>query len=57
MSSSQTLKLVRLVQKLLTDYPMVNHDSKNTQALMSAIHGRLKKTLDDDVFVPIYSKQ
>ncbi|XP_013387497.1 PAX3- and PAX7-binding protein 1 [Lingula anatina] len=57
MSSSETTNLVRTVRKLATDYPSFSSDSKNTQALVQAVVKRMRKTLDDDVFMPLYPKQ
>lgn len=54
MSTTQTARLVNLTMKLTRDYPSVNADSKNFRAYMEAVVARLKKTLDDDVFMPMY---
>ncbi|RUS81278.1 hypothetical protein EGW08_010952 [Elysia chlorotica] len=54
MSTSQTAKLVNLTMKLTRDYPSVNAESKNFRSFMEAVVARLKKTLDDDVFMPMY---
>ncbi|GAB1610930.1 PAX3- and PAX7-binding protein 1-like [Argonauta hians] len=56
LSTSQTSRFVNLVQRLCEDYPTVHGDSKNTQALLQAVVERMKKTLDDDVFMPLYLK-
>ncbi|XP_041351810.1 PAX3- and PAX7-binding protein 1-like [Gigantopelta aegis] len=56
LSTTQTSRLVNLVQKLIKDYPTVRGDSKNTQALLKAAVTRMRKTLDDDVFMPMYPK-
>ncbi|XP_071112400.1 PAX3- and PAX7-binding protein 1-like [Haliotis cracherodii] len=56
MSTIQTSRLVNLVQRLIRDYPTVSGEAKNTQALLKAISNRMKKTLDDDVFMPMYPK-
>ncbi len=57
MSTGQTARLVRVARKLAQDYPSVSADSKNTQAYLRAVAKRLRKTLDDDVFMPLYPKQ
>ncbi|CAI9738582.1 PAX3- and PAX7-binding protein 1 [Octopus vulgaris] len=56
LSTSQTSRFVNLVQRLCQDYPTVHGESKNTQALLQAVVERMKKTLDDDVFMPLYLK-
>ncbi|KAH3737797.1 PAX3- and PAX7-binding protein 1-like [Dreissena polymorpha] len=56
LSTSQSCRLVNLVQKILRDYPTVNAKSKNVQALLRALVLRMKKALDDDVFMPLYQK-
>lgn len=56
MSSSQTHRLVDCIQKLAEDYPTVSSSNKNTQALLQAIVARMRKTLDDDVYVPLFPK-
>ncbi|XP_052809923.1 PAX3- and PAX7-binding protein 1-like [Mya arenaria] len=56
LSTAQTCRLVNLTQKLLRDYPTVNGSSKNTQALLRTLVLRMKKALDDDVFMPLYPK-
>ncbi|XP_060584934.1 PAX3- and PAX7-binding protein 1-like isoform X2 [Ruditapes philippinarum] len=56
LSTTHTCRFVKLVKKLLKDYPTVNANSKNTQNLLKALVLRMKKTLDDDVFMPLYPK-
>ncbi|KAL5009833.1 hypothetical protein ScPMuIL_012138 [Solemya velum] len=56
MSTTQTVRLVNLLHKLIKDYPTVHANSKNTQILLNRIVQRMKKTLDDDVFMPLYPK-
>ncbi|CAE1251047.1 GCFC [Acanthosepion pharaonis] len=38
------------------DYHTVHGESKNTQSLLKAVVQRIKRTLDDDVFMPLYLK-
>ena len=57
LSQSQTLGLTQTVKKLIKEYPTVTADSKHTHALLKALALRLGKTLDDDVFMPLYPKQ
>lgn len=56
LSTSQTTRFVNLIQKISYDYHTVHGESKNTQSLLKAIVQRIKKTLDDDVFMPLYLK-
>ncbi|XP_064614574.1 PAX3- and PAX7-binding protein 1-like [Liolophura sinensis] len=56
MSTSQTSRLVNLMTKLTNDYPHINSHGKNTQTLLKSIVTRIRKTLDDDVFMPLYPK-
>lgn len=56
MSTSQTLRLVRLIKKLVEEYPTVSGSSKNTKSLLQAVVTRIRKTLDEDIFVPLYPK-
>ncbi|XP_074662540.1 PAX3- and PAX7-binding protein 1-like [Tubulanus polymorphus] len=54
-SASQTAQLSNLVRKLIADFP-ISMESKNLQALVKAVVERMKKTLNDDVFMPLYPK-
>ncbi|TRY83180.1 hypothetical protein DNTS_020676 [Danionella cerebrum] len=57
LSSSQTSKLVAFMQRLVKDYPTVLHgDNRNTQELLKTIIMRMRRTLDDDIFVPLFPK-
>ncbi|XP_068126577.1 PAX3- and PAX7-binding protein 1 [Hyperolius riggenbachi] len=56
-SSTQTNRLAAVMQKLINGYPsVVNSDNKNTEALLKALLMRMRRTLDDDVFMPLYPK-
>lgn len=56
-SSSQTTKFTRLIFKLINEYPTLNSKSENTKKLMESIVGRIRKCLDNDLFIPLYPKQ
>ncbi|XP_078001429.1 PAX3- and PAX7-binding protein 1-like [Glandiceps talaboti] len=56
MSSTQTQRLVNFVHRIAEEYPTVSADNKYTQNLLKAIVGRMRKTLDDDVYVPLFPK-
>ncbi|XP_063812522.1 PAX3- and PAX7-binding protein 1 [Pseudophryne corroboree] len=56
-SNTQTNRLAAVLQKLITGYPtIVNSDNKSTEALLKALLMRMRRTLDDDVFMPLYPK-
>ncbi|XP_063249678.1 PAX3- and PAX7-binding protein 1 isoform X2 [Prinia subflava] len=56
-STTQTSRMVAIVQKLIEGYPsVVNAENKNTQMLLKALLLRMRRTLDDDVFMPLYPK-
>ncbi|XP_050187767.1 PAX3- and PAX7-binding protein 1 isoform X2 [Myiozetetes cayanensis] len=56
-STTQTSRMVAIVQKLVDGYPsVVNAENKNTQVLLKALLLRMRRTLDDDVFMPLYPK-
>ncbi|XP_063303810.1 PAX3- and PAX7-binding protein 1 [Pelobates fuscus] len=56
-SSTQTNRFTALFQKLVNGYPtVVNSENKNTEALLKALLFRMRRTLDDDVFMPLYPK-
>uniref|UniRef100_A0AAZ3NNB1 GCF C-terminal domain-containing protein n=1 Tax=Oncorhynchus tshawytscha TaxID=74940 RepID=A0AAZ3NNB1_ONCTS len=57
LSCSQTTRLVSFVTRLLRGYPTVlNGDNRNTQEFLKTIVLRTRRTLDDDVFLPLYPK-
>ncbi|KAK7125845.1 hypothetical protein R3I93_021270 [Phoxinus phoxinus] len=57
LSSSQTSRLVAFMQRLIKDYPTVLHgDNRNTQELLRTIVMRIRRTLDDDIFLPLFPK-
>ncbi|XP_048348861.1 PAX3- and PAX7-binding protein 1 isoform X2 [Sphaerodactylus townsendi] len=56
-STTQTSRMVAITQKLINGYPSVIHaENKNTQMLLKALLLRMRRTLDDDVFMPLYPK-
>ncbi|KAI7793300.1 PAX3- and PAX7-binding protein 1 [Triplophysa rosa] len=57
LSSSQTSRLVAVMRRVIKDYPTVLHgDNRNTQELLRIIVMRIRRTLDDDIFVPLFPK-
>ncbi|XP_054829279.1 PAX3- and PAX7-binding protein 1 [Eublepharis macularius] len=56
-STTQTSRMVAVTLKLINGYPSVIHaENKNTQMLLKALLLRMRRTLDDDVFMPLYPK-
>ncbi|XP_051539568.1 PAX3- and PAX7-binding protein 1-like isoform X2 [Myxocyprinus asiaticus] len=57
LSNSQTSRLVAYMQRLIKDYPTVLHgENRNTQELLKTIVMRIRRTLDDDIFLPLFPK-
>lgn len=57
LSSSQTARLVSIIQRLMKDYPTVLHgENKYTQELLKAIVLRNRRSIDEDLYLPLYPK-
>ncbi|KAF3706552.1 PAX3- and PAX7-binding protein 1 GC-rich sequence DNA-binding factor 1 [Channa argus] len=57
LSSSQTARLVGFIHRLMKGYPTVLHgDNRYTQEILKAVFLRTRRTLDEDVFLPLYPK-
>ncbi|XP_059824681.1 PAX3- and PAX7-binding protein 1 isoform X2 [Hypanus sabinus] len=57
LSTSQTSRLVKLLLKLIEGYPsVVNGENKYAQNLLKIIILRIRKSVDEDVYVPLYPK-
>lgn len=57
LSTSQVLRLVGMISRLGRDYPTIKSTSKYLQMLFETIVKRIKLSLENDVFIPIFSKQ
>ncbi|XP_013784934.1 PAX3- and PAX7-binding protein 1-like [Limulus polyphemus] len=57
LSTTQTLHLVTLTTRLLNDYPTVSGSSKHLQTFLQKVVVRIRRTLDEDVFLPLYPKE
>ncbi|XP_011307082.1 PAX3- and PAX7-binding protein 1 isoform X2 [Fopius arisanus] len=57
LSTSQTLRLVGTVSRLVRDYPNLNDTSKNLEKLFNIILDKIKAAVENDVFIPIFPKQ
>ncbi|XP_006886859.1 PREDICTED: PAX3- and PAX7-binding protein 1 [Elephantulus edwardii] len=56
-STTQTSRMVGITLKLINGYSsVVNAANKNTQVYLKALLLRMRRTLDDDVFMPLYPK-
>ncbi|XP_010775138.1 PAX3- and PAX7-binding protein 1-like [Notothenia coriiceps] len=57
LSNSQTARLVGFIRRLMKSYPTVLHgENRYTQELLRMIVFRIRRTLDEDVFLPLYPK-
>merc|ERR1719219_23446 len=56
MSSSQTSNLVSLVSKVVADNPTISMRSKHLRELFSTVLDSLKETVDQEVYIPLYTK-
>lgn len=57
LSTTQTLRLVRLINRLCKDYPSLRRTCKQLRTLFQAILDKLKLAIDNDVFIPVFPKQ
>ena len=53
-SSSQTQRLISILRKILSEYPMLASRGRVTKSLLPAVVDKLKEAIDNDVFIPIY---
>ena len=56
MSTTQTTNLVTLLTKLVSDCPTISMRSKQLRELLSAVVESIKDSLDNDVYIPMYTK-
>ncbi|CAF4653182.1 unnamed protein product, partial [Rotaria sp. Silwood1] len=57
LSLKQTTNLVKTIENIFQTYPTMTDDSKNVQNLLKAIVDRLQRSLDDDIYIPLYPKE
>ena len=57
LSTSQTLRLVGLLNRLMQEYPTMLPSSRALEQLVTAIIAKMKSAVENDMFIPIYSKQ
>jgi len=53
LSTTQTLKLTGLLEKLIDIYPSINGASRQMRELLEVIKEKLKIAIDNDVYIPI----
>ena len=56
MSSEQSRNLRKVVGQVFTDYSLYIHDSKHLPNLISSINKRLLKSIDTDLYIPLYAR-
>ncbi|XP_077361282.1 PAX3- and PAX7-binding protein 1 [Festucalex cinctus] len=57
LSNSQTARLVGFIRRLMKGYPTALHgDNQYTRELLKTVVLRVRRTLDEDVFQPLYPK-
>uniref|UniRef100_A0A3B4D3W3 GCF C-terminal domain-containing protein n=1 Tax=Pygocentrus nattereri TaxID=42514 RepID=A0A3B4D3W3_PYGNA len=57
LSRSETCRLVAFMRRLIKGYPTVLHgENRNTQELLRTIVIRTRRSLDEDVFMPLFPK-
>lgn len=57
LSSTKTLKLVKLMRKLVQEYPSIRSTSNSLRSLFSTIHDKMKTTIESDVYIPLFPNQ
>jgi len=55
-STSQTVKFTQLIKIFVNNYSTVNSKSSHTKQLIESVVNRLRKSLDSDVYVPLFAK-
>jgi len=56
LSTTQTNKLVGCVNRLVTDFPTLTTRSKQVRELLTVVVDLVKESLDNDVYIPMYTK-
>lgn len=57
LSTTETLRLVKLIRKLGHDYPSIRPNSNTLRTLFSSINYKLKIAIESDVFIPLFPNQ
>ncbi|CAH8601535.1 unnamed protein product [Schistosoma mattheei] len=56
LSEKQSLQLVNLMHNLCSTYPTICIGSRPTEKLFTSIVKRIENTIQEDIFIPLYSK-
>ncbi|ESO13113.1 hypothetical protein HELRODRAFT_93667 [Helobdella robusta] len=56
MSLQQTTNLSNVIKQVTVDYPIEAAQSKSLQSLICSINKRIMKSINDDLFIPLYPK-
>nr|CAD7591097.1 unnamed protein product [Timema genevievae] len=56
LSTSQSLRLVGLTNRLIQEYPTMLPTSKYLEKFLSSVIAKMKSCVENDVFIPIYPK-
>ncbi|XP_066507527.1 PAX3- and PAX7-binding protein 1 [Hoplias malabaricus] len=57
LSCKETCRLVTFMRRLIRGYPTILHgENRNTQELLRTIVMRVRRSLDEDVFMPLFPK-
>ncbi|CAI2733347.1 unnamed protein product [Schistosoma spindalis] len=56
LSEKQSLQLVNLMNNLCSTYPTICIGSRPTEKLFTSIVKRIENTIQEDIFIPLYSK-
>lgn len=57
LSLSQSTNLANLLRTWIAEYPTMAGSSRQVMTLLEAIRKKAKSSIDDDTFVPLYSKE
>lgn len=57
LSAVQTKRLVSYLTDFQKDFPTITPLSKALQAVCTAVTTRMRRCLDTDIYIPLYSKQ
>lgn len=57
MSTTQTLRLIKLIGRFASTFPSVRSNSKALRTLFTTIHDKMKLAIESDVFIPLFPNQ
>lgn len=56
LSLSESTNLGNLLRSLVNDYPIASSKSKRMNEILDGLHSKIRDVLENDTFVPLYSK-